>query len=115
MKNHIMRLHPSPMKLMREGTKTVELRLYDEKRKQISVGDRIAFANAENETDVLQATVLALYVFASFDELYKSLPLSECGYTKDTLPTASPRDMDRYYPKEKQKRFGVVGVKVKFE
>jgi len=33
MKKHIMNLTPSPLKMIRDGKKTIELRLYDEKRK----------------------------------------------------------------------------------
>lgn len=45
MKNHMMYLTPSPFKKIKEGHKTIELRLYDEKRKMISVGDTITFTN----------------------------------------------------------------------
>lgn len=40
-----MRLHNSPFKLIKNGTKTIELRLNDEKRKLIKVGDIIRFTN----------------------------------------------------------------------
>ncbi len=33
MENHMMNLNPSPFKMIKEGHKTIELRLYDEKRK----------------------------------------------------------------------------------
>ena len=36
--------------------------------------------------------------FASFDELYAALPLHKCGYTEEEKKTASPRDMDAYFP-----------------
>lgn len=35
MKEHIMKLKPSPFEMIRSGKKTIELRLYDEKRKSI--------------------------------------------------------------------------------
>lgn len=40
-RKHIMNLTPSPFQMIREGKKTIELRLYDEKRKSISVGEVI--------------------------------------------------------------------------
>ena len=49
MKRHIMNLTPAPLKMIREGRKTIELRLYDEKRKQISIGDIITFVNTEDD------------------------------------------------------------------
>ena len=38
---HEMRLHNEPFVLIKDGTKTIELRLNDEKRRQIKVGDYI--------------------------------------------------------------------------
>ena len=56
--------------------------------------------------------MLELLVFDSFDTLYSRLPLLECGYTKDDVETASPDDMNAYYPKEMQQKYGVVGIRV---
>ena len=111
-KNHEMNLTPSPLRMIREGKKTIELRLYDEKRQAVSIGDTITFQNTEDESDTLRVRVEDLYVFGSFGELYRRLPLKECGYTEEELKTASPKDMDAYYPKEKQARYGVVGIRV---
>ena len=113
MKRHIMNLTPSPLKMIREGTKTIELRLLDEKRKDISVGDTIVFNNTEDENDSLCVMVEDLFVFDSFEELYANLPLLECGYTEEDIDSASPEDMEAYYSKEKQAQYGVVGIKVK--
>ena len=112
MKKHIMRLNPIPMENIRNGNKTIELRLYDEKRRKIAVGDTIKFVNSKNITDILCVTVVDLFVFDSFDELYKTLPLSECGYTKDNIDQASPQDMDCYYSEEEQDEHGVIGIKI---
>lgn len=112
MKKHTMKLNPSPFELIREGEKTIELRLYDEKRKTVALGDIITFRNTENLNDTIVARVVDLFVFPSFDELYKNLPLTECGYTKENADTASPRDMEKYYSKEMQQKYGVVGIKI---
>lgn len=112
MKNHTMNLKPSPFKMIREGNKTIELRLYDEKRKMISVGDVITFTNTIDSNDTLCARVIDLYIFNSFNELYKNLPLMECGYTKEDIDIASPCDMEKYYSKEMQQQYGVVGIKI---
>ena len=112
MKKHIMKLQPSPMKMIRDGSKTIELRLLDRKRKKVAVGDVIMFVNATDITDTLSVTVKDLFVFDSFDELYRKLPLLECGYTKDNVDTASPSDMELYYSAEEQKKYGVIGIKL---
>ncbi len=106
---HNMKLQPSPFEKIKSGQKTVELRLYDEKRQQIKTRDRIIFTNtATGET--LGTTVVKLHRFNSFDELYKSLPLLECGYTSEDVDKAHPSDMELYYSAEEQKKYGVVGI-----
>ena len=65
MKTHAMKLKPAPFAMIAAGKKTIELRLYDEKRQTIAVGDLIEFENTENSGEVLLARVEELCVFAS--------------------------------------------------
>lgn len=112
MKEHVMNLTPAPMQEIRTGNKTIELRLNDEKRKQISVGDTIKFINTEDSNDTLRMKVVDLFLFSSFAELYDNLPLLNCGYNEDNINTASPEDMEMYYSREKQNKYGVVGIEI---
>ena len=109
---HRMRLDPEPFARIDTGEKTIELRLYDEKRRRIVAGDIIRFESTADDTDVLYALVEGLRFFASFDELYQALPLTACGYTEAEARTASPRDMDKYSSPEAQKQWGVVGIEL---
>lgn len=106
---HQMNLHRGPFQMIRSGRKTIELRLYDEKRQTIGVGDTIVFTCADEH---LTAKVAALYIFDSFESLYKTLPLLQCGYTPEDVHTASPSDMTLYYSEEKQRQYGVVGIEL---
>ena len=110
-----MRLNPQPFESMESGQKTIELRLYDEKRKSIRVGDEIEFINVSDERRRLVRTVLALHVFPSFEQLYAKLPLLKCGYTPNDVATASYTDMESYYTLEEQNRCGVVGIELKIK
>ena len=112
MKEHVMNLTAAPMQEIRTGNKTIELRLNDEKRKQISVGDTIKFINTEDSNDTLRVKVVDLFLFSSFAELYDNLPLLNCGYNEDNINTASPEDMEMYYSREKQNKYGVVGIEI---
>lgn len=107
-----MDLNPLPFSKIKNGTKTIELRLYDENRRKISKGDIIRFSNTENASETILAKVMDLYIFDSFEELYKALPLLECGYTEADVCTASPKDMEAYYSLERQRKYGVVGIRV---
>ena len=106
---HNMKLNDRPFEMIKNGEKTVELRLYDEKRRKIKVGDCICFKSKKDE---LTATVKAVHIFKNFKELYVALPLDKCGYTADELATASPDDMLEYYTKEQIEKYGVVGIEV---
>ena len=106
-----MQLQPAPFEMIRDGIKTIELRLFDEKRKKIQIGDTISFTNTASK-EILEVRVLELLVFDSFETLYSRLPLLDCGYTKEDVDTASPDDMNAYYPKEMQQKYGVVGIRV---
>jgi len=112
MTEHTMNLHPAPFAMIRSGRKTIELRLYDEKRQAIAVGDTIRFNNTGTEGGTLLTKVVALHRFDSFEELYRQLPLLKCGYTEEDVDTASPKDMEAYYPAEQQKKYGVLGIGV---
>ena len=52
-----MKLNPKPYKMIKDGQKTVEMRLYDEKGQAISVGDIIKFQNTENTEEIGRAHV----------------------------------------------------------
>ncbi|WP_314838885.1 ASCH domain-containing protein [Solobacterium moorei] len=107
-----MKLNPAPFAMIKDGRKTIELRLNDEKRQAISVGDTIIFQSIDMPRSELMTVVMGLYKFDSFKELYEKLPLMECGYTDANVAEASPDDMNQYYSQEEQQKYGVVGIKV---
>ena len=51
------------------------------------------------------------HYFAAQGE-YDNLPLLNCGYNEDNINTASPEDMEMYYSREKQNKYGVVGIEI---
>ena len=108
---HTMKLRHKPFSMIKSGKKTIELRLFDEKRQQIKVGDEIVFANTQTG-ETLTKTVIKTHRFGSFAELYKTLPLLQCGYTEETIGKAHPSDMEEYYSAEQQREYGVVGIEL---
>ncbi len=98
--------------MVKSGQKDIELRLYDEKRQSVRVGDTLCFQNAANEREFLTATVVALHRFPSFEELYACLDLLRCGYTPETVRNAAATDMNAYYSPAQQARYGVVGIEI---
>ena len=108
---HEMNLHAEPFSLIKTGAKTIELRLFDEKRSKIKVGDSIVFKNTESG-ETLTKKVIALHKFENFAKLYKNLPLLKCGYTEENIAKADPEDMTEYYSQSEQKKYGVLGIEL---
>lgn len=110
---HYMSLNSQPFNMIACGIKTIELRLYDDKRRNIKIDDIIVFSNNSNQDEQLTVKVVNLYKFCNFDELYKSIPLDKCGYLPEQLNTARPKDMEEYYSVERQNQYGVLGIEIK--
>ena len=104
-----MNLHDEPFKLIKSKSKTIEMRINDERRKDLKVGDEIIFTN-RTTLEKLKVKVIDLYYFNSFSELYKAFDKKDIGYRDDE--EANPSDMDLYYTKEQQEKYGVVAIKI---
>ena len=106
---HAMRLQDGPFRAIAAGRKTVEMRLYDEKRQAIRPGDVIVFTAPAGET--LTVRVEEVRRFDSFAELYAAFAPAELGYGPGE--TADPRDMEVYYSPVQQTKYGVVGIRIR--
>jgi len=107
---HIMRLNNGPFESVKNGTKTIELRLNDEKRSLINENDIIEFEN-RTTGEKIEVKVLKLHRYDSFEELYKHFDKVSLGYNPDE--EAHSTDMEEYYSKEEQSQYGVVGIEIK--
>lgn len=106
---HKMNLQPGPYRRIKDRTKIIEMRLYDEKRQKINIGDIIEFTNNSTK-ETLEAKVLNLHRYKTFAELYAQFEKEKLGYDSDDI--AKPEDMEQYYSKEKIQEFGVVGIEI---
>lgn len=107
---HEMRLHDEPFTLIKNGTKTIEMRLYDEKRREIHEGDSIEFTNRITNEKIM-TDVIKLHIYKSFKELYEHFNKISLGYKENE--EANPEDMKSYYSQEEQDKYGVVGIELK--
>ena len=106
---HEMKLNTEPFMNFKFGTKRIEMRLNDEKRQLVKIGDTIEFTNRDTG-EKLEARVVKLYHFTSFEELYDYFDKKILGYKEDEY--ADPNDMNQYYPEEEIKKYGVLGIEV---
>ena len=109
---HDMNLNTEPFELIRKGSKTVELRLNDEKRRKIQADDLIFFHRIEEEYDVLKCRVRKIRTFPDFYELYLHYDPVSMGYDVDEK--ADSRDMLEYYTEEEICRYGVMAIEIEY-
>ena len=95
---------------IKNGSKIYEVRLNDEKRQILSVGDYISFTN--NQTlETMVVTITELLHFDSFEEMAKNIDYSQIGF--NTLSEAEILETyHTYYSKEKEHQYGVLAIKV---
>ena len=103
---HKMKLQENPFERIKNGTKTVEFRLYDEKRSKIKIGDQIEFAKLPNLQETILVDVLDLYREDTFENLFKKLFTDEDEIKRKTT------SMYQYYSPDEEKQYGVVGIKI---
>lgn len=101
--------HDSFVKI-KEQTKTIEMRLFDEKRSLISIGDTIIFTDTSNK-EKIDCMVINMYRYLSFEELYQHHSKVSIGYNKDEI--ANPKEMLMYYSNEMIEQYGVVAFEIK--
>ncbi len=111
---HEMNLRAEPYRAIADGSKVIEMRLYDEKRQGLHVGDRIRFVSDTGSTAVL-AEICALHRFPDFAALYTALipRVGAIGLGYAPGDAVSPKDMLAYYTAEQIARYGVLGIEIK--
>ena len=105
-----MNLQPKYFDFIKDGTKRIELRLYDEKRRSIQLEDIIEFAKSDDEK--FKAEVIGLLRYNSFADLFEDFDISilaDASMTKQELLEV----LGEFYSEEKQAEFGVIGIRIK--
>lgn len=93
------------------GTKRIELRLNDEKRQKIKIGDTIIFSEKDNTKNQIETKVIDLFKCHTFSELldrFDSEILADKTFSKQDVLNA----LERFYTKEDQLNYEVVGIKI---
>ena len=108
---HEMKLQPEYYNFILKGTKRIEIRLYDEKRQQIKIGDTIKFYKEPELNESFNAKVVGLLRYNTLEEIFKDFDisvLSDKSMTKKELIDV----LEKFYTKEKQKQYGVLAIKI---
>ena len=101
---HILKLQPKYFDYINNGTKRVELRLYDEKRQKINIGDTIIFQKEPELEITMKVKVIGLLRYNTFEELFEDFDiemLADKSMTKQELLNV----LEEFYTPEKQKQY----------
>ncbi len=107
---HEMKLQPKYFNYILNGTKRIELRLNDEKRQAIKVGDIIKLLKEPNLDESFLVKVIELIKYNFFLEMFNDYDisiLSDNSMSKEELLN----DLEKFYTKEKQQTYGVLGIR----
>ena len=103
---HIMKLNEGPFERIKNEIKTIEFRLYDEKRRKVKIGDKIEFSKLPDLQEKLLVQVLDIYRDETLENIFKKI------YSDKEEIERKTKSMYQYYSKEQEREYGVVGIKI---
>ena len=95
--------------VVKKGIKNVEVRVNDEKRRKMKVGDEIIFLKRPLEQEKIITKIIGLKTFDNFNELVKEYSIERLylnTYSKEEFVKL----LGRFYSEEEQNKFGVVAI-----
>ena len=96
--------------VVKNETKTVEVRVNDEKRRKLQVGDKITFLKRPDDIEKIDAVIERLSYYDNFKSLVDNYNIEEIyikGYTKEYFFFF----LKRFYSDEEVEKYGVVAIK----
>ena len=105
-----MKLLSEPFDTIIKGKKTIEVRCYDKKRKQLKPGDEIQFLKLPDLKQSITVKVTELYLCKTFQELYQKFNPDEFGCAGQTLEQML-KEIRKIYTEEQEKQ-GALGIRI---
>ena len=108
---HTMKLQEKYFNYIKNGTKEYEIRLNDEKRRNIKKCDFVLFQKEPLLKESIIVKIDDILYYDNFYELLNNIStelLADSSITKESLY----KDLEKFYPIEKQKEYGVVAIKL---
>jgi ASC-1-like (ASCH) protein len=110
---HQMGLYGEYFNAIKEGKKTVEVRLNDEKRRKILIGDTIEFIKVPENNDTLQVKVTGLRSYKTFQDMYKDIPFKDFNCEGWSMKEMLDGTYEIYSPKQ-EKEWGTLAISIKY-
>lgn len=111
---HHMGLYGEYFKAIKDGEKVVEVRLNDEKRRKIKVGDTIEFIKVPEGNDTLLVEVIELRSYDTFQAMYKDIPFKDFDCENWSMTKMVDGTYEIYTP-EQEKKWGTLAITMKYK
>ncbi len=108
-----MKLLKDPFKRILSGKKTIEIRLFDEKRQKLRVGDTIEFSQFSNLENKTKVEIVDLLRYETFKDLLNDFGGEYYGYPEDCPFNDLLDNIYKIYLKEQEQKYGVLGIKIR--
>ena len=108
---HELKLQPRYYEYILGGTKDIEIRLYDEKRQKINLGDIIIFKKEPELNESFKVKVIGLLRYENFEGLFEDFGVDRLA-DKSMKKSELLEELEKFYTKEKQKEYGVLGIRI---
>ena len=105
----IIHLDSDIFDIVKNNSKDVEIRVNDEKRRKLKVGDTLVFLKRPDDDEELRATITDLVYFNNFLEVVDNYPMKRIyldEYTKEDFINL----ISRFYSEEEVNKYGVVAI-----
>ena len=108
----IVHLHPEVFDIVLNKDKDVEIRVNDEKRRKLNIGDTLVFLKRPDDKEEVKAIITNLVYFNSFLEVTNYYDMKRI-YLEDTTKDEYINLMKKFYSNEEVEKYGVVAIEFK--
>lgn len=113
MMEHHMSIYHAGFECITTGKQKIEVRINDEKRRKVQIGDTIVLTRKPEGDEVLDLEVIGLSHFATFEDMFSSIDPERFGWPKDIKVSEQVRRMHEYYTADEERRYGVVAIHIR--
>lgn len=96
---------------MKYGSKKIEMRINDEKRRNLKIGDTIYFMLEPERAKQLETRIIGLTVYKDFDDALNNIPIESLSDKNDSKEEYL-NDLNKFYSKEEQEKYGVLAIEI---
>lgn len=109
---HQMRLQQGAFDKIKSGNKILEMRVCDEKRRKLELGDKIEFSLMDKPQEKVVVEIIGLLRYERFADLISDLPAAYLGY-RESEKEYLKNSMYEIYTPEEEKKYGVLGIRIR--